>query len=323
MRAKRHQSKRRLVQVALIFALFVTFLLSIVLSRLTLSWLPVTRFTAAVRPQLGIPRQVPGKWHGHSCQDKWVVLSQCLKDSSKKHCVLSASSQNPKTKGFFVDLGARDGVSKSNTKTLERSFAWRGICIERDPIYFWLLRFYRPLCARKHVLVGQQSGEVKTFMARAPLSLGGVTSAYSIKVDRAERMSTPVSMSTFTLTDVLDEYTAPRFMDYLSLNTGQDAIHVLLGLDHSRYKFARITVEHNYDEGAQHRIHEYLTTQGYVRAEKGTRDGCEASTEPGKSIVCETDRGIMCTHTDDFYVHRCMFSAAKWPPFGFIDKCLN
>ena len=130
-------------------------------------------------------------------------------------------------------------------------------------------------------------------------------------------------MSTFTLTDVLDEYTAPTFMDYLSLNTGQEAFHVLLGLDHSKYKFARITVEHNYDEGKQQQIHEYLSSQGYVRAEKGTRDVCETSIEPGSSIVCATDGGKVCTHTADFYAHRCLFFTESWPPFGFVHNCLN
>jgi hypothetical protein len=40
-----------------------------------------------------------------------------------------------KTKGFFVDVGAHDGISINNTKMLE-SLGWEGICIEPHPKVF-------------------------------------------------------------------------------------------------------------------------------------------------------------------------------------------
>ena len=38
-----------------------------------------------------------------------------------------------KRKGVFVDVGAHDGVTFSNTLMLERDFDWSGVCIEPLP----------------------------------------------------------------------------------------------------------------------------------------------------------------------------------------------
>lgn len=41
-----------------------------------------------------------------------------------------------KEKGAFVDIGANDGVTHSNTFALEKHFKWNGICIEPHPGIF-------------------------------------------------------------------------------------------------------------------------------------------------------------------------------------------
>lgn len=48
-----------------------------------------------------------------------------------------------KEKGFFIDIGAHDGITYSNTYYLEKELGWSGICIEPNPkIYKQLLFFY-------------------------------------------------------------------------------------------------------------------------------------------------------------------------------------
>ena len=41
-----------------------------------------------------------------------------------------------KKNGFFIDIGAHDGISLSNTYLLEQEYGWKGICIEPNPSVF-------------------------------------------------------------------------------------------------------------------------------------------------------------------------------------------
>ena len=43
---------------------------------------------------------------------------------------------NKKENGFFVDVGANEGVRISNTYFLEKVRNWKGICIEPLPVEF-------------------------------------------------------------------------------------------------------------------------------------------------------------------------------------------
>ncbi len=36
--------------------------------------------------------------------------------------------------GFFIEVGALDGETRSNTLILERKFGWNGVLIEADPM---------------------------------------------------------------------------------------------------------------------------------------------------------------------------------------------
>ena len=59
-----------------------------------------------------------------------------------------------KTGGFFVDVGAYDGVKFSNTLLLEKDFEWNGICIEPGKRFFQRLTENRTAtCIEKAVLM--------------------------------------------------------------------------------------------------------------------------------------------------------------------------
>ena len=38
--------------------------------------------------------------------------------------------------GYFLDIGAHDGISLSNTMFFEKEMGWKGICIEPNPVVF-------------------------------------------------------------------------------------------------------------------------------------------------------------------------------------------
>ena len=45
-----------------------------------------------------------------------------------------------KYSGFYIELGANDGISQSITLFFERSMGWKGILIEPDPNLFELCK---------------------------------------------------------------------------------------------------------------------------------------------------------------------------------------
>ena len=80
---------------------------------------------------------VSRKWSGQFEQDRWVALD------------VYSSMRN----GYFVELGASDGLTYSNTVDLERHYGWRGLCIEGAPHKFAKLQANRPLCANRYAAV--------------------------------------------------------------------------------------------------------------------------------------------------------------------------
>ena len=57
-----------------------------------------------------------------------------------------------------------------------------------------------------------------------------------------------IIVDTKTLTDILDESNAPKYIDYLSIDVEGAEIHVLDGIDFNKYTFGIIHIEHNWQK---------------------------------------------------------------------------
>ena len=85
-------------------------------------------------------------WRSQLGQDAWVAAATGYKRS-----------------GFFVELGAGDGLYLSNTAALEEHLGWTGICIEPVPRqYGELIRNRR--CACDNSCVGMRDGDQVSFV---------------------------------------------------------------------------------------------------------------------------------------------------------------
>ena len=171
---------------------------------------------------------------------------------------------NKKRRGFYVEIGANDGMNLSNTYILEHNYNWRGICVEPDPRKIFALQNNRPRSTCVDAAIYSYSGGLEPFTLSENDGLySGLTKHLNAT---REEIGTPehIYVKTMTLLDLLEEYKAPRFIEYLSLDTDGSEFQILNAFDFSKYEFGIIDVEHNYIEPNRSQIRNVLESNGYV-----------------------------------------------------------
>ena len=150
-----------------------------------------------------------------------------------------------KRNGFFIEVGAYDGVAYSNSLFFEQSRGWTGLLIEANP------RAYRELLAKdrkaystpaclainKNVLIGA------TFFASGMDGAinEGVASSSAKQEDVYQY---PVKANCFPLNVMLDAIGVSH-VDMFSLDVEGHELAVLKTIDWSRITISLLTVEHN------------------------------------------------------------------------------
>jgi FkbM family methyltransferase len=173
---------------------------------------------------------------------------------------------NYKKDGFFVEIGANDGITLSNTYLLEKEFGWKGICVEAIPELYNKLVINRPNSTCISKAVYKTSDEEIEFDVANDNLLSGISeliSKNSVHYNNVKNNRKNIKVKTITFTDLLDQNNAPKIIDYLSLDTEGSEYDILLSLDFNKYKFKLIDVEHNYLEPARSNIKKLLLDNGY------------------------------------------------------------
>jgi FkbM family methyltransferase len=173
---------------------------------------------------------------------------------------------NGKRGGYFVEFGATDGVSLSNTCLLERRFGWRGICAEPSRQWHRELRANRK-CEIDTRCVWSNSGDSLAFSEYEDGEYSKLSS-FDATDGRAlnRRLARQYEVETVTLTDLLAWHDAPAEIDYLSIDTEGSELEILAAHDFNRHRFRIITVEHNGSWERRRRIARLLLAQGYRRS---------------------------------------------------------
>lgn len=182
---------------------------------------------------------------------------------------------NNKKNGFFIEIGASDGIELSNTYLLENMFDWKGICVEPIPNRFNLLCKNRPnsLCY-DYAVYNVSNKHVIFDIANNYDLLSGISEyidCYKHVVDSNKKQ---IVVNTISLNDLLEKSNAPSFIDYLSLDTEGSELEILKSVDFQKYTFGLIDVEHNFSESKRKDIHSLLTSNGYHFLRENKWDDC-------------------------------------------------
>jgi FkbM family methyltransferase len=179
----------------------------------------------------------------------------------------------PSGVGYYVELGANDGIAQSNTYWLEAERGWSGLLIEPALNRYLELRANRSptnsfACAAcvpfgyadefVHLRYGNLMSVAPSLADGLPDVDQHVDAARQHMLDHEE----PVSFGALarTLQSLLDEAGSPSRVDFLSLDVEGAEESVLRGVDHDRTRFRLMLVECR----DLARLQAFLHSKGYV-----------------------------------------------------------
>lgn len=185
--------------------------------------------------------------HAQILQDLWVTFET---DGARN--------------GFFVEFGATNGRTNSNTCLLEQAFGWTGILAEPNPVWHEHLRDNRT-CRIEHRCVAARSGETIDFLVTDNPELSTIaTYAANDHFAPVRSVAPRIVVETLSLNDLLAEHEAPRRIDYMSVDTEGSEFEILRAFDFSRYDVRLFSIEHN-NTSQEDRLDALMIANGYTR----------------------------------------------------------
>jgi FkbM family methyltransferase len=173
----------------------------------------------------------PGPYQAQHGEDRWL----------ERHFA-------GETSGFFVEVGAYDGVVLSNTYFLE-SIGWRGVLVEPDAEKARACRTNRPKC-QVFECAAVASDEVKEVAFYAVEGGEVYSSAGKLDEFQAERLSSwglkhkKTTVAARTLDSMLTDAKASR-VDFVSIDVEGGELDVLRGFDLKRWQPRVVMIEVN------------------------------------------------------------------------------
>ena len=173
-------------------------------------------------------------FYSQANQDKWV----CEYFGYKKN-------------GYFIEVGAFDGVHMSNTYALEKHLEWEGVCIEANPSMY------------SRLVANRTSKNCNV----AVTSYRGYCKFSDDKIVSDDEKGVIVNCD--TLDSVLESVNANKEIDYLSIDIEGQEYNVLQCFNFDKWNIKLMTVEHNlYLNGPEekNKLYELLTKNNFIRA---------------------------------------------------------
>lgn len=183
----------------------------------------------------------------HTGQDRWVV--ELLQG---------------KRGGYFLDFGGFDDLMTSNTFFLEKFLGWSGIMVEPNP------RPYASACAVRSCITvncalwGESRQSLEFANAHGLSAIMQFVDGDSNAALRKSIAKEMLRVDTINPTELLDRFSAPHLIDYMSLDVEGAELEVLRALDLGKYRIALMSIEHNHDQTKRQLIRDHLCLHGYV-----------------------------------------------------------
>jgi FkbM family methyltransferase len=171
-----------------------------------------------------------------------------------------------KINGIFLDIGAYDGISGSNTYFFENFRSWKGLCVEPIKTQYELLCKNRKCYVENYAIFDKEGTADFTEYGKRKMFSG--LSDYCMKLPRR---SSRYKVQTIPLQILIDKYQLYE-IDLLSLDVEEVELEVLKSIDFTKVNIKLMFVENH--DGHKNRvlIPEYLSQFGYKFKERRSVD---------------------------------------------------
>jgi FkbM family methyltransferase len=196
-------------------------------------------------------------WRRKRQRPDWTKASYALDELDLKLARHLANDEAIARGGFFIEAGANDGLTQSNTFVLERDHAWRGLLVEPIPELAKRCRTNRPQSIVEHaalVPAGFAGKSIEMTYCNLMSQVKGAMKSAAEEADHIRRGKecqnlTPykVDVPAKTLSAILDEHSIEK-VDLLSLDVEGFELAALAGIDFDRHAPRWMLVEARYRE---------------------------------------------------------------------------
>jgi len=171
-----------------------------------------------------------------------------------------------KREGVFVDIGAHDGVTISNTYFFEKTMGWKGICVEPIPEVFQKLEQTRSAtCIQGCIYDAKEEAQFLRFKGY-PEMLSGLMDTNQRRQEEAlesvqNGSAEIITVKCYNLNQLLLDQEIHR-VDYLSVDTEGGEVNILKSIDYDKIIVDVIDVENNDGDAL---FEKFLSSKGYKK----------------------------------------------------------
>ena len=155
--------------------------------------------------------------------------------------------------GFYIEMGAHDGIINSNTFYFEKNLNWKGILIEPSSFFEDLKKnrssknhFYKTLCVPfnfEKKITFEDIGPYSRIPELVSKNYYNWHKKKSKHVEHIYKKKIFSSFKTDNLNDLLKKSKAPKLIDFFSLDVEGSELNVLKGVDFKQYNFKYLLIE--------------------------------------------------------------------------------
>ncbi|WPU98346.1 FkbM family methyltransferase [Mucilaginibacter sp. cycad4] len=174
-----------------------------------------------------------------------------------------------KKNGVFVDIGANDGVTISNSYFFEKNLYWTGICFEPLIEAFNKLEKNRSSVNINGCASDRNHLDIFYNVHGYGEMLSGLKSKYDERhIERINKTIkeygghiTETKVQCFDVNDILEENGIKK-IDFVSIDTEGGELNILHAIDFDAFKIKAVVVENNYSTPD---IFHFMSSKGYFR----------------------------------------------------------